>query len=331
MRAHVLTELKTPLQLQDVPDPQVEAESVVIKLKSAALNRRDYWITQGRYPGIVLPLVLGSDGVGEVIAAGTNAGLTPSSDEVIINPGWDWGDDEKAQSDHFTILGLPHPGTLAELIKVPARYVHPKPAHLDTAQAAALPLAGLTAWRGIFTRGKLQAGENVLVTGAGGGVATFAVQFAVAAGANVFVTSSSEEKIASAIKLGAKQGFNYRNTDWAKELARQVGPIDLTFDGAGGNGYNDLMEVAASGGRIVNYGGTNGAPEKCDIFRVYWKQLNLLGSTMGSEQDFAAMLKFVSDKQIMPAIDRIFDFQDANAAMQRMSECDQFGKLVIRV
>jgi NADPH:quinone reductase-like Zn-dependent oxidoreductase len=330
MKAQILHALRTPLVIEDIPTPTPEPRSVLIRLKAAALNRRDYWITQGRYPGITFPMVLGSDGVGTVESVGAEVENTWANQEVIINPGWDWGDREEAQSDKFTILGLPNFGTLGELVHVKASYVHPKPAHLDTVHAAALPLAGVTAYRGIFSRGKLRAGENVLVTGIGGGVATFAVQFAVAAGARVFVTSSSPEKIMQAIKLGATAGYLYTQEDWFKELVSQWGFMDLIHDGAGGKGFSSLIEAARPGGRIVNYGGTAGAPEKFDIFKVYWKQLSLLGSTMGSESDFSAMLNFVSRHKIAPVIDQIFDFENANSALQRICNCAQFGKIVIR-
>jgi NADPH:quinone reductase-like Zn-dependent oxidoreductase len=316
--------------IETIPCQQPAPKSVLIRIKAAALNRRDYWITQGRYPGITFPIVLGSDGVGTIESVGTEVENNWGNQEVIINPGWDWGPCEDAQSDKFTILGLPHFGTLGELVQVPAKYVHLKPSHLETFQAAALPLAGVTAYRGIFSRGKLQAGEKVLVTGIGGGVATFAVQYAVAAGARVFVTSSSPAKLDQAKQLGAKAGLLYTDPNWRKNLVAQHGMMDLIFDGAGGSGYAELIEAARPGGRIVNYGGTKGAPDKFDIFKVYWKQLSLLGSTMGSEADFAAMLNFVSQQKIVPMIDQIFEFEDANSAIQRICDCEQFGKIVIR-
>jgi NADPH:quinone reductase-like Zn-dependent oxidoreductase len=331
MQSQVLNALKTPLVMQDLPDLEPAPDSVVIKLKAAALNRRDYWITQGRYPGMVFPIVLGSDGVGTVEKIGAEVERDFGDHDVIINPGWNWGAHEMAQSDQFTILGLPHNGTFAEMVHVPARYVHNKPQHLDAIQGAALPLAGVTAYRGLFSRGKIQTGETVLITGVGGGVATFAVQYAAAIGATPIVTSSSPAKIEQAKKLGAKEGFLYTDSEWAKKFQQQFGGADLIFDGAGGAGYAQLIDIARPGGRIVNYGGTTGAPEKFDIFRVYWKQLSLLGSTMGSESDFTAMLKFVDQHRIVPAIDRVFEFTEANSALQRICDCAQFGKIVIRI
>lgn len=320
MYAQVLQSLKTPLAGEDRSDPKPNNGEVVIQLKAAALNRRDYWITQGMYPGIQLPVVLGSDGAG-----------TLDNQEVIVNPGWDWGDRNAAQADEFRILGMPDDGTFASHVVAPKQYVHPKPSHLSWQEAAALPLAGLTAYRAVFTQGKLQAGENVLVSGIGGGVATFALQFAVASGANVFVTSSSEEKIEKAIGLGAKAGFNYKIEAWHKAAKSEHGAIDLIIDSAGGEGYANFIDLAAGGGRIVNYGATAGPPKKFDLMKVFWKQLHIVGSTMGSPADFSAMLDFVNKHQVKPLVDQTFPLGDANIALQRMKESKQFGKIVLEI
>jgi zinc-binding alcohol dehydrogenase/oxidoreductase len=331
MKAHILSALMTPLVIEELPDVEPAADSVVIKLQAAALNRRDYWITQGRYPNIQFPCVLGSDGVGKVVKTGSGVEQDFGDEEVIINPGWDWGNRQEAQSEEFTILGLPHHGTFAEYIHIPAKYVHPKPAYLTTQQAAALPLAGVTAYRGMFSRGQMRSEETVLITGIGGGVATFALQYATAIGATAVVTSSSPTKIDQAKKMGAQEGFLYTDPNWPQLFQEKFGAADLIFDGAGGPGYARLIEVAAPGGRIVNYGGTGGAPDKLDIFRVYWKQLNLLGSTMGSEKDFAAMLKFVEQHQIAPVIDQVFEFSNLNSAIERISDSAQFGKILLQI
>lgn len=331
MKALTLTQLGAPLSLVDRGDLAAAAGEVVVRLKAAALNRRDYWITQGMYPGIKVPVVLGSDGAGVVARVGD--GVDPSwvGREVIVNPGLHWGDDEAVQSAAFTILGMPRDGTFADEIAVSAEQLHAKPAHLDWRAAAALPLGGVTAYRAVFTQGGLKAGENVLVTGIGGGVATFALQFAVAAGANVWVTSSSPEKIERAVGLGAKGGFNYREDGWAKDCAKAAGPIDLVVDSAGGGGYGTLLNLAAPGGRIVNYGATAGPPEKFDLFKVFWKQLRLLGSTMGSPRDFAAMLAFVAQHGIAPIVDAVFPLADGNRAIETMKTSPQFGKLVLEI
>jgi NADPH:quinone reductase-like Zn-dependent oxidoreductase len=329
MEALVLTESKRPLQLEDRGDLVPGAGEVVIALKAAALNRRDYWITQGMYPGIKLPVVLGSDGAGIVTRVGESVSHDLLQREVIINPGWNWGDRDAFQSDEFRILGMPDDGTFASEVKVPVTYLADKPQHLSWHEAGALPLAGVTAYRAVFTQGRLQRGERVLISGVGGGVATFALQYALAVGATVVVTSSSERKLDQAIQLGATAGFDYTVDGWHKHLLSEHGPIDLIIDGAGGDGYANLVDIAAPGGRVVNYGATAGPPKKLDLFKVFWKQLHLIGSTMGSPDDFAKMIEFVSEHEIRPIIDEVFSLAAGNEAMERMKNWQQFGKLVI--
>jgi len=331
MKAMILPEIRSALVETERPDLKPGAGEVVVNLLAAALNRRDYWITQGKYPGIQTPIVLGSDGCGVVAEIGAGVADDWKGKAVIINPGWFWGDKQTAQSADFQILGLPHDGTLAQQIVVPMEMLHLKPDHLSVTEAAALPLAGVTAYRALFSRAKLVAGEKVLITGAGGGVSTFLIQFACAAGAKVFVTSSSSEKIQQANELGAVCGFNYTHGDWVERLQETAGPIDVVIDSAAGTNYNSLIEVASFGGRIVNYGATAGAPEKLDIFKVYWKQLSLLGSTMGSPDDFRAMLNFVAEHQIKPIIDSVFSLAEVNTALERMKFSSQFGKLVVEI
>jgi NADPH:quinone reductase-like Zn-dependent oxidoreductase len=250
--------------------------------------------------------------------------------EVIINPSLDWGDDPRAQGPKFRILGLPDNGTFAEQVVVPAANLSPKPAHLSWEQAAALPLAGLTAWRALFTRAQLKSGERVLVTGVGGGAALFALQFAVAAGAQVWVTSGSPDKISRAQTLGARGGVNYRDPDWAGALQKQAGRFDVIVDSAGGEGFARLIDLTASGGRIVFFGATTGSPKGLDMRKSFFRQINLLGTTMGSSADFAGMTRFVEFNQITPVVDTVFPLDSAEAALRHMEAAAQFGKIVLR-
>jgi NADPH:quinone reductase-like Zn-dependent oxidoreductase len=329
MKALVLEEVKCPLQLEQRDDLVPGPGEAIIALKAAALNRRDYWITQGMYPGIQLPVVLGSDGAGVVKRLAEGVSQDWLQREVIINPGWNWGDSSAAQSNEFHILGMPGDGTFASEVRVPIACLAAKPEHQSWHEAAALPLGGVTAYRAMFTQGRLQPGERVLISGVGGGVATFALQYALAAGADVLVTSSSTDKITKAIQLGATAGFDYTVVDWHKQLLSEHGPVDLMIDSAGGDGYANLVDVAAPGGRIVNYGATAGPPRKLDLFKVFWKQLHLIGSTMGSPEDFANMLTFVNQYKIKPVVDEVFPLADGNTAIERMKNSRQFGKLVI--
>ena len=331
MKTLTLKQLKTPLELEERSESQPAAGEVVVQLHAAALNRRDFWITQGMYPGIRLPVVLGSDGAGVVTQCGEGAEGPWQGRDVIINPGLDWGDSQSDQSPDFTILGMPRDGTFATHVAVPATQLYPKPADLDWPQAAALPLAGVTAYRAVFAQGALQSGETVLITGIGGGVATFALQLAVAAGANVWVTSSSPQKIEQAVALGAQGGFNYKDEDWPQQMLQQAAAPQLIVDSAGGPGYAALLDLAAPGGRIVNYGATAGPPAKLELFKVFWKQLRLQGSTMGSPADFATMLKFVEEHRLAPVIDSVRPLAEGNEAIESMRSSSQFGKLVLEI
>jgi NADPH:quinone reductase-like Zn-dependent oxidoreductase len=328
MNALVLTKLKTPLELQERPLPTLEPGESLIELKAAALNRRDYWITRGMYPGIELPMILGSDGTGVVIeSAGEDQSWV--SKEVIINPGIMWGNSAAAQSGDFRILGMPDHGTLTTHVVVPTAQLFDRPQHLNWHESAALPLAALTAYRAVFVQGELKPNQTVLVSGVGGGVATFALQFAKAFGAKVIVTSSATEKINAAMQMGAHAGYDYNETGWATQLMADHGLADLIVDGAGGAGYAELLDAVAPGGRIVNYGSTQGPPEQLDMFKVFWKQMRIIGSTMGSPDDFANMLKFVEAHSIRPVIHEVFPLSQGNAALDVMSRSTQFGKLVL--
>ncbi len=331
MQALVLSELKQPLTLETRPTPEPEPGEVVVKLQAAAINRRDYWITQGMYPGIKLPCVLGSDGAGVVEQVGEEVAQEWRGREIVINPGWAWGERQAAQGSQFQILGMPADGTYASHVKVPACYLMPKPAHLSWSEAAALPLAGVTAYRAMFSQGRWQSGEKILINGIGGGVATCALQYAIACGATVLVTSSASAKIDQALALGATAGYLYTAENWHKQLLAEHGAIDLIVDSAGGEGYANLVEIAAPGGRIVNYGATAGPPKKLDLFKVFWKQLHLIGSTMGSPDDFSAMLDLVNRQRVKPIVDEVFALEQGDAALQRMADGQQFGKLVLNV
>ena len=313
----------------DVPDPQPREGEVLVELRAAALNHRDVWIKQGKYAGLRFPCVVGSDGSGVVVAAGSGSDAAWVGREVLIYPGIGWGASPRAQADSFEILGLPRDGTLAERVAVPAAQVAHKPAHLGWEEAAALPLAGLTAWRALVSRAGVMPGDRVLVTGIGGGVALFALQFAVALGNEVWVTSGSADKIGRAVALGARGGFRYDLPDWASE-ARAKGPFDVIIDGAGGADFATLVDLAAPGCRLSLYGATRGNPPEIVLRRIFWKQLSILGSTMGSPDDWAAMLRFVDLHRLVPIVSDVFPFERAADAFALMERGGQFGKIVVR-
>lgn len=330
MKALVLTSKEDGVVFNpDYPKPIAGPGEVLVKIKAAALNHRDVWITKGMYAGIKYPTVLGSDGVGEVVAAGEGADDGLVGQEVIINPNVGWGDNPRHQLRSYSILGLPKDGTLAEYVVVDADRVRAKPTHLLVEQAAALPLAGMTAWRALFGRAGLQPHEKVLISGVGGGVALYALQFAVAAGAQVFVTSGSDEKIARAIAMGAKAGANYKEEGWQKAFAKAHGEMDVIVDSAGGNGFAALVDLVAFGGRIVFYGGGQGNINNLNPQKLFWKQASILGSTMGSDQEFHAMVDFVEKHKLTPVVDSVYALEEGVAAFEHMARGAQFGKIVI--
>lgn len=328
MLAAVLHSYNAPLILEDRAKLSPGTGEVVVRLRTAALNHRDVWMKSGKYADVKLPIVQGSDGAGVVTATGEGTEIWLNR-EVIINPSFGWGEGQAAQGPEFQILGMPTDGTFAREILVPVEQLAPKPGHLSWEGAAALPLAGLTAWRALFSRASLQGGERVLISGIGGGVALFGLQFALAAGAEVWVTSGTADKIARALAMGAKGGFDYRGEEWAKAAVAETGGFDVILDGACGSGMNQLVDALRPGGRLVFYGATAGAPPAWQPRKVFWNQLSILGTTMGSPGDFAGMVEFVERHRIEPTVDVVLPLERINEGFQRMADGEQFGKIVL--
>ncbi|MCP4458123.1 MAG: zinc-binding dehydrogenase [Cytophagales bacterium] len=326
MKAVVITSRTEPIQLIESAKPLVKEDECLVRIKYASLNRRDQWIREGKYPNIKWDTVLGSDGCG-VVEEGSSKWL---GKEVVINPNVNWGPNPDAQSDQYSILGMPKNGTLSECISIPADRLVEKPSHLSNETTAALPLAGLTAFRAVFTKGQIAKGQRVLVTGIGGGVAQFAFQFALATGAEVHVTSGDNKKIKKACKQGAIVGFNYNDEDWTRS-ASKAGGFDVIIDSAGGDLINSYLKLVKPAGKIVMYGSTAGSPQKLDVFRLFWAQAQIMGSTMGNDQEFENMVKFVSTHEIIPTIDKTFLFGDYLSAFDRFKSPDHFGKIVLKI
>ncbi|KAG2180651.1 hypothetical protein INT44_003658 [Umbelopsis vinacea] len=316
----------------DTPKP-VPGKQVLVKIQAVSYNHRDNWIRQGLYPGIQVGSVLGSDGVGVVVEGDDEL----NGKQVVIVPGKGWDNDPRGPEGKYGILGLlPHPGTWGEYVVVDKEDVVPCPSHLSVSQAAAFPLAGLTAFRATFTKGEVRKGDNVLVTGIGGGVALFALQFAVAAGANVYVTSSKEDKIQRAIELGAKGGVNYRKENWHKDLQALLGKgqISTVIDGAGGAAYGVYPRVMRVGGIIANYGQTTTQHPVTFPMTYVLKNIDLRGSTMGSRKEFYDMVKFIDQHKIVPVVSQIWKgltVDNIEDAFSVMRNGEQFGKLVIEM
>ena len=308
------------LRYEAVADPAPGPGEIVVELRAAAVNRRDLLVRRGVYP-FALPLVPGSDGAGV---------RRDTGEEVVIHPGLHWGEREDAAGPDWQILGGPADGTYAELVKVPAENVYPKPARFSWEEAAAFPLAAVTAYRALFTQGRLQAGETVLVLGAGSGVSTFAVSLAHGAGARVLVTSSSGEKIERARELGAEAGVDYTDGDWAGQVRALTGGrgVDLVLDSVGST-WPDSLHCLREGGRCVVFGATGGTTATLEVRPFYLHWLSLLGTTMGSPRDFAALLETVERGSWSPLIDSVRPLAEVEDAHRRVHAGEHFGKLVL--
>lgn len=318
MKSAVLKELHRDLVIEEMELPDNKDGERLVALKFSGLNHRDVWITKGMYAGITLPLVLGSDGAG-----------TCQGRRVLINPSLNWGNNPMVQGPDYKILGLPDRGTFATHVKVATNKIHNIPDHLTDEEAAALPLAGLTAYRALMTKCQPKVGDKVLISGIGGGVALFAMQLALSVGCEVFVTSGSDDKIERAKAMGASGGVNYKDPDFASKLKQLSNGVDIVIDSAAGDGFASLVKVCNPGGRICFYGGTAGKIDGLVPQWIFWKQLSIYGSTMGTDEEFVQMLEHVSMHKIKPIVDSVFDLKDINRAFARMDQGIQFGKILV--
>lgn len=334
MKAVVLTEAGglDKLLVQNVALPEPDAGEVRVRIRSAALNRRDYFMTRGQYPRMKLPCIIGSDGAGVVDAVGSGVDAALVGREVVVYPAREWGTDPAFPGTTFRVLGMPDPGTLAEAICVPATDIQAKPAHLDFDQAAALPLAGLTSWRAVVTMGGIHPGMNVLVTGAGSGTSSFAILWAAQHGAKVWATSSSEDKLAKARAIGAIGVGDYRDPECYAKLRKESGGFDLIIDSAGGEGLNTVIDTLRMGGRYVFYGATLGnAKQGPEMAKLFFKQARIQGTTMGSPAEFAAMINFVSARRLVPLVHQVYPLAEIQTAVGLMETFAQTGKIVLKI
>lgn len=342
------------LRYGERPDPVPAAGQVLVSLRAASLNHLDLWVRNG-VPGVKVdfPRVPGADGAGRIVALGPGAdrvleGQPPATEEarplregdrVLLNPGLSCGACEFCERGddnlciRYKLIGEHTDGTWAEAVAVPARNVFPAPERLSFEECAAFPLVYLTAWRMVRVRGRLAPGETVLVHGVGGGVASAALQVAVEAGARVMVTSSSDAKLRRAAELGAERGVDYASEDVraaVREWTAKRG-VDLVIDSVGARTWALSLEAAARGGRIVTCGATTGDDPPAGIRRIFWKQMDVLGSTMGNRPDFEAVLSKVSSGALRPLVDSVFPLAEAGAALARMEAGEQFGKIVLAI
>jgi NADPH:quinone reductase-like Zn-dependent oxidoreductase len=309
------------LRYEDAPDPVPGTGQVLIDLRAASLNHLDVWIRRG-LPSVPKPRILGADGAGLVVSGG---GFTPG-DRVVINPGLDHG------NGTITVVGEHTDGTHAERIAVPAEQVYPIPDSLDFETAAAFPLVFETAYRMLATKAGLREAEWVLVWGIGSGVSTASLAIAKALGARVIVTSGSNAKLARARELGADAALNHETDDVVaavKELTS--GGAHVVVDHVGEATWQRSLAAARCDGRICVCGATSGPNPPAQLHRIWWKQLTIYGSTMGSRTDFEAVYELVTSRRAVPVIDHVFPLAETAAAHARLEAGQQLGKIVLRI
>lgn len=332
MRAVFFKGKDQPLVIQDIKKFKPVKDQVLVRLHNAALNHRDIWTWREQTNVSADGIILGSDGCGLIENVGEDADPLLIGLEVIINPSLEWGTNQMVQGNAFKILGYPDNGTFSDYIVISKKYVFEKPEHLSFAESAAVPLSGLTAYRALFSKARLHAKDKVLITGVGGGAALWALQFAVAYQGRVYVTSGSDEKLEKAKQLGALGGFNYKDPEWSQKAAKESGGgFDIIIDSAGGSEFNKLVELALPGGRIVNFGRTAGNISEITTRSLYWKQLSIHGTTMGTRDEFLSMLDFIENRTLKPVIDKTYPLEHINDAVQRMESSGQFGKIVLQI
>ena len=332
MRAVFFKGKDQPLVIQDIKKFKPVKDQVLVRLHNAALNHRDIWTWREQTNVSTDGIILGSDGCGIIENVGEDADPLLIGLEVIINPSLEWGTNQMVQGNAFKILGYPDNGTFSDYIVISKKYVFEKPEHLSFAESAAVPLSGLTAYRALFSKARLHAKDKVLITGVGGGAALWALQFAVAYQGRVYVTSGSDEKLEKAKQLGALAGFNYKDPEWSQKAAKESGGgFDIIIDSAGGSGFNKLVELALPGGRIVNFGRTAGNISEITTRSLYWKQLSIHGTTMGTRDEFLSMLDFIENRTLKPVIDKTYPLEHINDAVQRMESGGQFGKILLQI
>jgi zinc-binding alcohol dehydrogenase/oxidoreductase len=312
------------LRYEEVADPVPAPGEVLIRLRAASLNHLDLWVRQGR-PSVPKPRILGADGAGLVEALGEGVGGFEPGDRVVINPGL-------AHGSRITVLGEHTDGTHAELVAVPVENVYRVPDVLGFEEAAAFPLVFLTAYRMLVRKARVAEGEWVLVWGAGGGVGTAAFSIAKALGARTIVTSSSGDKLARLRELGADAVLDHSEADVAAEVKELTGGgADVVIEHVGEATWQASLQAARSGGRVVVCGATSGPNPPASLHRVWWKELTIYGSTMGTKEDFEGAYELVASGRARPIVDRVFPLAEARAAHERLERGDQLGKIVLTI
>lgn len=329
------------LKYADLPDPQPALGEALVRVKAVALNHLDIWVREGwRGLRLKMPHISGSDIAGEIVSVNTPgpSEWTPGT-RVIINPGVITSEDEWTRrgedsiSPGYRLIGEHLKGGLAEYVTVPVRNVFKLPSGISFEEGAAPLLVGTTCWRMLFKRAKIQPGETLLVVGAGGGVNSLAIMLAKAAGVTVYALAGSKKKKELAEKLGCTQVFNYHeHPQWPEKVlkATKGRGVDVVVDNVGAQTFAKSLQAVCLGGRIVIVGGTSGQVIKFDNRQLFRKQVSVLGSTIGSRQDFMDVLEFMWRNSIRPIIDRVAPLKQGIEMVQYLEEGKQFGKIILK-
>ncbi|KAI8982793.1 NAD-P-binding protein [Trametes punicea] len=324
--------------LEERPIPELKPGQVLVRIHAAAFNHRDHWIRKGLYPGIGFGSVIGGDGAGLVIASADRHDPLLQK-RVFFVPMRGWERDPEAPETSFYVLGGGKKtplGTFAQYVVVERDQVIPTPDHLDDVHAAAWPIGAVTAWRATMVNGQVKKGDNVLITGIGGGVALVALQLCVARGANVYVTSGNEDKIRKAVELGAKGGVSYKADDWPSQLAvllkkNGASSLNAVIDAGGGDILRKTSSILKQGGRVVVFG-MHTSPRVTMTMREVLKNQKLLGSTMGSKQDLIDATNFLAQHRIVPVVSDVLDgLESAERGFEILEREEHFGKVVLRI
>jgi len=329
------------LRYEDAEEPQLRStQDVILKLKAAAVNRIDLAVRSGINGGIISsPRTLGADGAGTVFSAGVEVRNVKPGDAVCLYPIYGCGAcpfctaEQESLCSQRRLLGERDEGTYAEFVRVPARNCFALPGGLSFEEAAAFPLVYVTAWRMLITQADLKPGESILIVGAGGGIATAALQIACVTGARVIVTSDNDEKLLAARKFGAEHGIHCHRAEFAKAVRRFTGKrgVDVVVNCVGGASWAESLAALARGGRLVTCGAVAGPLPKTDLRRVFWNHLKLFAANSGTRQEFLQALNFFAASQRKPIMDQVFPLKDASCAHQRLEQRKQFGKIVLRI
>lgn len=315
------------VRIGELEVPEIGAKDVLVRIKAAGLNRRDLY-TPKRLEKDAAPLILGSDAAGIIEAVGNAVTRVQVGDEVIVNPSLRWYDESAVPPDDFEILSLPDNGTFAEFLAISEEQVEAKPTQLSFVEAATIGIAPLTGYRAVVTKGQVKAGDTVFIPGAGSGVATFMIPLAKSLGARVIVSSRSEEKRQAALALGADIALD-NDADWPQELANET--VDIVIESVGRATFNRSLAVLKRGGTMVVFGATTEDIVDFDLRTFFYAQQTLKGSTLGSRDEFRAMLQWIEEQDMHPVIDRTYSLNEAETALKYLEINEQFGKLVFEV